>query len=147
MSNRKKSDDYDVGYGKPPENTRFQKGVSGNPKGRPKKAPDFDAALLRQAKSLITINENGRQIRVSKHDVAIRQLMRKAMTGDMNALKTYIGYYQQALERAALVAGSQPSDSGRYKDIKDYTEEELIKIIADEMEKAKSGEGHGSNKE
>lgn len=29
--------DYKVGYGKPPENTRFKKGASGNPRGRPKK--------------------------------------------------------------------------------------------------------------
>ena len=27
---------YDVGYGKPPEATQFEKGKSGNPKGRPK---------------------------------------------------------------------------------------------------------------
>jgi hypothetical protein len=31
------SDDSEIGYGKPPRNTRFQKGQSGNPKGRPKK--------------------------------------------------------------------------------------------------------------
>jgi Family of unknown function (DUF5681) len=32
------SDDqeYDVGYKKPPEHTRFSKGKSGNPNGRPK---------------------------------------------------------------------------------------------------------------
>jgi len=29
----------DVGYGKPPKNTRFKAGVSGNPKGRPKRSP------------------------------------------------------------------------------------------------------------
>ena len=27
---------YEVGYGKPPQATRFQPGKSGNPKGRPK---------------------------------------------------------------------------------------------------------------
>ena len=27
---------YTVGYGKPPKHTRFPKGRSGNPKGRPK---------------------------------------------------------------------------------------------------------------
>jgi len=28
--------DYAVGYGKPPVGTRFQKGQSGNPEGRPR---------------------------------------------------------------------------------------------------------------
>ena len=27
---------YEVGYGKPPKHSQFQKGKSGNPKGRPK---------------------------------------------------------------------------------------------------------------
>jgi len=31
--------DYEVGYGKPPKSRRFQPGVSGNPKGRPKRKP------------------------------------------------------------------------------------------------------------
>ena len=31
---REKRRDYDVGYGKPPRHTRFQKGQSGNPRGR-----------------------------------------------------------------------------------------------------------------
>ena len=30
------SDDYEVGYGKPPKHTQFTKGSSGNPKGRPR---------------------------------------------------------------------------------------------------------------
>jgi Family of unknown function (DUF5681) len=30
------SGDYKVGYGKPPSETRFRKGVSGNPGGRPR---------------------------------------------------------------------------------------------------------------
>jgi hypothetical protein len=28
--------DYDIGYGKPPEENRFKQGKSGNPQGRPK---------------------------------------------------------------------------------------------------------------
>jgi Family of unknown function (DUF5681) len=30
--------DYQVGYGKPPQHTRFKKGESGNPAGRPRHA-------------------------------------------------------------------------------------------------------------
>ena len=34
----KKSPQYDIGYGKPPDKHRFKKGQSGNPGGRPKGA-------------------------------------------------------------------------------------------------------------
>jgi hypothetical protein len=37
MSEENMSDSYEVGYGKPPRNTQFQKGLSGNPKAVPRK--------------------------------------------------------------------------------------------------------------
>ena len=37
-----------------PKHARLQKGVSGNPNGRPKESPDFDYALFRGAKSRIS---------------------------------------------------------------------------------------------
>ena len=37
MSKNPTSNDYEVGYGKPPKTTQFKKGTSGNPKGRPRK--------------------------------------------------------------------------------------------------------------
>ena len=37
--------DYEVGYGRPPVATRFSKGQSGNPRGRPKVTKAFGAML------------------------------------------------------------------------------------------------------
>jgi hypothetical protein len=42
----KRSNSYEVGYGKPPKDTQFKKGSSGNPKGRPRKTLDFHLELL-----------------------------------------------------------------------------------------------------
>ena len=40
---KKKPNDFEVGYGKPPKGTQFKKGQSGNPSGRPKKDKVFKA--------------------------------------------------------------------------------------------------------
>jgi hypothetical protein len=65
MGKKNTSDSYEVGYGMPPRGTQFKKGISGIPKGRPKKALDFDDALLRESMAFVTINENGRPRRIS----------------------------------------------------------------------------------
>ena len=147
MSKDKTQDDYEVGYGKPPKNTQFQKGVSGNPKGRPKQCRNFDDELIRESNSLMTINENGRRKRISKHKVAIKQLIKLAMTGSTQALRMYLDHHQRAHERGDLVAGPQPNNSGKYDKFKNLTDEELMWIAAAALEKMEqeSGEGHVSN--
>jgi hypothetical protein len=39
---------YRVGYGRPPTETQFKPGISGNPKGRNKKAPSFFSGVIEQ---------------------------------------------------------------------------------------------------
>jgi Family of unknown function (DUF5681) len=143
MSKKNRLDDYEVGYGKPPKNTQFQKGHSGNPKGRPKKALDFDHELIRESNSFMTITENGRRKRVSKHNVTIMQLLKQAMTGNIQAARVYLDRRQKALERAVLVAEPQANNSRNYDDVKSFTREELRMIIAAGLEKEKQEGGKG----
>jgi hypothetical protein len=135
MSNDNTPDDYEVGYRKPPKNRQFQKGVSGNPKGRPKKTLDFDSELLREVKSFVTLNDNGVRRRISKLQGIVKQLTNKAMSGNIPALRTCVAFLQQAHGRVALVAGPQPNDSGKH-DFKNLTDAELMKVITDELERA-----------
>ena len=145
MSKDKTQDDYEVGYGKPPKDTRFQKGISGNPKGRPKKSLDFYDELITESKSLMTINENGQRKRISKHKVAIKQLIKLAMTGNTQALRMYLAHHQRAHERGDLVAGPQPNNSGKHN-IRSLTDEELTRLIVAGLEaEQESGKGHASN--
>src|ERR1700680_4945615 len=100
MDEKEKPDNYEVGYGKPPKNTQFQKGASGNPKGRPKKARDFDHELLREAESSIIVKDNGQPKRISKIEGVVKQLTNKALTGNIQATRIYLDHYRQAHERA-----------------------------------------------
>ena len=44
-------DDDDIGHGRPPKRTQFKPGVSGNPKGRPKRKPADVSEVIKDALS------------------------------------------------------------------------------------------------
>ena len=54
----RRSAEYQVGYGRPPQHTRFPKGQSGNPKGRPKGSRALASIWLRAMNEKVTINED-----------------------------------------------------------------------------------------
>ena len=76
-----------VGYRSPPEATRFQKGVSGNPRGRPKGSLNVATVLTRTLREKVVINENGRRKTVTKLEAALKQLVDQAAAGDLQALR------------------------------------------------------------
>jgi hypothetical protein len=76
-----------VGYGTPPEGTRFKKGVSGNPRGRPKGSLNVATVLTRTLREKVAINENGRRRTVTKLEAALKQLVNQAAAGDLRALR------------------------------------------------------------
>jgi len=91
---------YEVGYCKPPRHSRFQKGQSGNPPGRPRGALDLASTLLRALMERVTVNERGGARRMRKMDVALTQQINKAAAGDGLALKLLMTLLSEA-ERPA----------------------------------------------
>lgn len=79
-----------VGFGKPPETTRFQKGVSGNPKGRPKGSLNVATAFTKALHEKVVINENGQRRVVTKLEAALKQLVNKAASGELRALRQLV---------------------------------------------------------
>jgi Family of unknown function (DUF5681) len=83
-------DDYEVGYKRPPVQTRFQPGCSGNPKGRPKGAKNFKAELQEELNERVRIKEGERTKRVSKQRAIIKTLVKHTLQGDPRAMKTLL---------------------------------------------------------
>lgn len=84
------SDDYEVGYGKPPKHGQFKMGKSGNPKGRPKSSQNFRTDLEETLHQAVTINEKGRPRIVSSQKAALLRLLEKALKGDPRALDRFL---------------------------------------------------------
>ena len=91
---------YEIGYGKPPKATRFQKGKSGNPRGRPKGSLNLATDLASELGELITVSEHGRPRRVSKQRALIKSLMAKALQGDIRAATALLALYARVTAEA-----------------------------------------------
>jgi hypothetical protein len=83
-------DDKPVGYGNPPEHTRFKKGQSGNPKGRRRKKlelfvwEDPIRTLLRRE---LSVSVNGKLTKMRAFHALLNTLLKKALQGDMRAMQ------------------------------------------------------------
>ena len=78
---------YEVGYGKPPCHSRFQKGQSGNPRGRKKGSVNVETALRKALFELTTVREGGKIRKMATLEVGYTQLANKVAAGDLRALK------------------------------------------------------------
>src|SRR5262249_53904691 len=73
---------HEVGFGKPPRDTRFKQGRSANPQGRPKRSKNVTTILREEADEKIEFTEDGKRKKMSKFRVATRQQINKAVKGD-----------------------------------------------------------------
>jgi hypothetical protein len=78
-------DDYKVGYKHPPKTAQFQKGKSGNPRGRPKHTRNLKTDLAEELSSRISITVQGKAVTVSKQKAVIMASIARAMKGDKAA--------------------------------------------------------------
>ena len=89
---RENHPDYEIGYGKPPRQTRFAKGQSGNPRGRPPGAKNLTTLLNEALDERVLVTENGGRRKVSKRQAIVTQLVNRAATADFRAIKMLLDF-------------------------------------------------------
>lgn len=100
MIDREKSR-YTVGFKRTPKHTRFKKGKSGNPGGRPKGALNVATALRKALAAPVKVIERGKSKTMTKLEVAIQQQTNKAAGGDGQALKLLSQLLREATDDGA----------------------------------------------
>lgn len=92
-SNAAPSADYTVGYGRPPKASQWKKGVSGNPRGRPKRLGrawsqrQYYFDFLTEANALVPVTVNGKRRMEPFISVVLRQQLADAARGKFHAVK------------------------------------------------------------
>jgi hypothetical protein len=86
---------YTTGYRRPPKSGRFKKGVSGNPKGRPKGSRNFLTLLDQELAQPIIVNENGNKKTITRMQAMFKRMVSGAMQGEHKPLLMLVGILQR----------------------------------------------------
>ena len=99
------SDDYGVGYRKPPKASRLRKGQSGNPRGR--RARNLKTELTEELSEVISVKEQGLARTITKQRALIKAMTAKAVQGDTRAANLLINIIFRLL-RPELIEDMPP---------------------------------------
>ena len=98
-----------VGFMNPPKNTQFQRGKSGNPRGRPRKPKDINTILQQVLDRKVRLREGDRQITI--RNALIWKLRELTLQGDKRAL----ALVRKIMDEAGL-ATAEAQRSGEVKE-------------------------------
>ena len=76
-----------VGKGRPPHSSRWKKGQSGNPKGRPKGSKNLATLYSELLDGKVTIREGGAVFKVTRREALVRVQIQKGVKGDITAIQ------------------------------------------------------------
>ena len=117
-------ENYKVGPGRPPKETRWKKGApSPNPKGRPRKDqsldPDLKKTLQQALSDKVKVTRNNREVILTKAALGIEQLVHQYAKGDRHARRDVFTY-------AALLGLDMTGQSQAIKEALAPNQQEII---------------------
>ena len=138
--------DYKVGPGKPPLQTRFKKGQSGNPGGRRKK--QLPALLADALDEPVFVTIDGERRQITKREAIVHQLVNKSTTADLRATKMLFDMMKEAEQKADAVAPAEknvfaPTDKEVVRNLVERIRRQVLAEMAEKQRKAGGSSGDG----
>ncbi|WP_308515820.1 DUF5681 domain-containing protein [Sphingomonas flavescens] len=118
-----RSDKDRVGYKRPPKAHQFQKGISGNPRGRKKRTSDFAAILQGELTETVDLKVGDKRKSVPIVKALVMRLLREAVLGPRTLLIPTL----QFIERHAIGASDCEPDLSLLDDEEFDALERLLK--------------------
>ena len=119
--------EYAANYRKPPLHTRFKKGQSGNPRGRPKK--DLPALLVSALNEPVFVTIDGERRQITKREAIITQLVNESASANLRATKMLIDMMKDVEKETGAEAPPEPH---RFAP----ADEEVIKNVVERIRRA-----------
>jgi hypothetical protein len=125
--------DYAVGYGKPPAHSRFAKGRSGNPNGRPR--GKSLAALLRAAlDEPVTVEISGRRRRLTKGEAILASLVDGAVAAEPRSTRLLLQFALKLEGSGALRDPEDDIDEAEAEEAREFLIQEFDRLAAEVAE-------------
>jgi len=107
MTDRKNKGSDKVGRGNPPKHTQFRKGVTGNPKGRPRGSKNLSTLFWEAARGQVTATIDGKPRKITKAQATTMQLATQAAGGNQASMGKFLDWMDEFEKRAAA---SRPAE-------------------------------------
>ncbi len=132
--------DYQVGPGRPPLHTRYEKGQSGNLGGC--SAKTLPALLADALSETVYVTTDGRRRTITKREAIVMQMVDKSASADLRATKMLIDMMKGAEHKAGVAA--PPPEPRRMAEVDTEVVEQFVarlrRRILQELEEAKARE-------